>query len=271
MPLTQIVAGAGTVLRSVLFPKVKDYFLRVQGIQIGAPGELTHLVPFITWGKGVPTITGVAGSIYFNRDATSQNNFAYYYTGSAWVAIRIPLNGASDFGSAGIKTDVVAESTAAAGVTVDGVLLKDNNVTVGTSGQVVTDTVAEKTAAAGVTVDGALLKDGSLTVGSGGQVTTDTVAERTAAAGVTVDGCLIKDGRAAALATASMFPSTEQTGTGSPQNIAHGLGTVPSMAWFAVSEDPAGTGFDIEQGTHTTTNLVVTVTAGVKFYAYALK
>jgi hypothetical protein len=35
---------------------------------------------------------------------------------------------AQDFGSTGIKTDTIAESTAAAGVTVDGVLLKDGDV-----------------------------------------------------------------------------------------------------------------------------------------------
>ena len=35
---------------------------------------------------------------------------------------------AQDFGSTGIKADVIAESTGAAGVTADGVLLKDGNV-----------------------------------------------------------------------------------------------------------------------------------------------
>lgn len=62
-----------------------------------------------------------------------------------------------------IKVDVIAESTSAAGVTVDGVLLKDNNVTVGTAGAVITDTISEKTAATGVTVDSVLLKDGVVT------------------------------------------------------------------------------------------------------------
>ena len=40
---------------------------------------------------------------------------------------------AQDFGATGIKADVVAESTGAAGVTIDGVLLKDSSITAGKS------------------------------------------------------------------------------------------------------------------------------------------
>lgn len=128
-----------------------------------------------------------------------------------------------------------------------------------------TDTVSERTSAAGVTVDGVLLKDA--------QVTTDVILEATAASGVTVDGCLIKDGRAAALATASIFTSTEQTGTGSAQNVAHGFGTVPTAVWWSISEAGTGLsgGLDVAPGTHTTTNVVLTVTSGIKFYVHALK
>ena len=50
------------------------------------------------------------------------------------------------------KADVINEETGDAGVTVDGVLLKDSEVT--------TDTINEKTAAAGVTIDSLLIKDG---------------------------------------------------------------------------------------------------------------
>lgn len=41
-----------------------------------------------------------------------------------------------DYGNDGIKADVIAESTAAAGVTIDGVLLKDNAVTGNITGNV---------------------------------------------------------------------------------------------------------------------------------------
>jgi hypothetical protein len=48
--------------------------------------------------------------------------------------------------------DIITEATATSGVTIDGVLLKDSQVT--------TDVINEKTGAAGVTVDGCLIKDG---------------------------------------------------------------------------------------------------------------
>ena len=66
-----------------------------------------------------------------------------------------------------VQVDVISERTASAGVTVDGVLLKDSNVsadTVTADVSVVTGTIAEKTAAAGVTVDSVLLKDGQVVV-----------------------------------------------------------------------------------------------------------
>lgn len=108
-------------------------------------------------------------------------------------------------------------------------------------------------------------------------LTTDTIAERTSAAGVTVDGCLIKDGRAAALATASMFLSTEQTGTGSAQNVAHGLGAVPTMTFAVITGGHNGIGGAGNQcpiftyGTHTSTNCVFTTEAGTTFRVVAFK
>ena len=87
-----------------------------------------------------------------------------------------------------LNTDAISEKTAAAGVTIDSVLLKDNAVTANTftaNTSVSTDTISEKTSAAGVTVDGVLLKDSA--------VSTDTINEKTAAAGVTIDSVLLKD------------------------------------------------------------------------------
>src|SRR6056300_1733179 len=52
------------------------------------------------------------------------------------------------------KVDTISELTSAAGVTVDGVLLKDS--------QLSTDVINEKTSATGVTIDGVLLKDGEV-------------------------------------------------------------------------------------------------------------
>lgn len=100
-------------------------------------------------------------------------------------------------------------------------------------------------------------------------VTTDTLTEHTSAAGVTVDGCLIKDGRAALLATAAMFTSTEQTGTGSSQNVAHGFGATPSMWWAGPTDITAG--WVVSAGSSDATNVSITVTSGAKFRIYAIK
>lgn len=65
------------------------------------------------------------------------------------------------------------------------------------------------------------------------------------------------------------------TGTGSPQNFAHGLGVAPSDVVVVPTgghdgAGGAGTQFPtVTLGTHTTTNVVVTVSAGAKFYVLA--
>ena len=57
-----------------------------------------------------------------------------------------------------VQVDTINESTTGSGVTVDGVLIKDNSVN--------TDTITEKTSGSGVTIDGVLIKDSKIpTVG----------------------------------------------------------------------------------------------------------
>lgn len=73
-----------------------------------------------------------------------------------------------------LVADTISEATSAAGVTIDGVLLKDSAVS--------TDTISEKTGGSGVTVDGVLLKDSTVTGGLDTGVT---------AAGLTVTGTTI--------------------------------------------------------------------------------
>jgi hypothetical protein len=63
---------------------------------------------------------------------------------------------------AGTQTNTIDEFTSGSGVTVDGVLLKDAQVTASGASGIITDTITERTAAAGVTIDGVLLKDGAL-------------------------------------------------------------------------------------------------------------
>ena len=98
----------------------------------------------------------------------------------------------------------------------------------------------------------------------------DTIAEKTSGSGVTVDGCLVKDGRAAALATAAMTTSAEQTGTGAPQTVAHAIGATPSMFWVSWTEIPVG-GCSSTSVSVDATNVTLTVTSGAKFRIHALK
>lgn len=77
----------------------------------------------------------------------------------------------------------------------------------------------------------------------------------------------------ASLASASVFTSTEQTGTGASQNVAHGFGTTPkAVVIYPSTLDVAlAAGYVVTPGTHTSTNVVVTVTSGRKFIVVAFK
>jgi predicted RecA/RadA family phage recombinase len=90
-------------------------------------------------------------------------------------------------------------------------------------------------------------------VGSGGGLTTGVI-------------------RLNAIAAPRLFLSTEQTGTGSSQNVAHGLGVIPEMIIvYPTDTAPATTGaYTMVEGSHTSTNVVVTVTTGKKFKVFAL-
>lgn len=73
------------------------------------------------------------------------------------------------------------------------------------------------------------------------------------------------------VAKMSVFKSTEQTGTGSAQNIAHGLGVTPGLVIvYPTDTNVATTGqYVVTEGSHTSTNVVVTVTSGKKFRVVA--
>lgn len=72
------------------------------------------------------------------------------------------------------------------------------------------------------------------------------------------------------IAAASIFKSTEQTGTGSEQDIAHGLGSTPTLV-FIIPTEFGGDGADYAEGTHDATNCKATVTSGAKFKIVAIK
>lgn len=68
-----------------------------------------------------------------------------------------------------------------------------------------------------------------------------------------------------------IFVSAETTGTGSAQNVAHGLGVIPNKVLVAPTELAADltAGYDVAEGSHTSTNVVLTVTSGAKFKVLA--
>jgi hypothetical protein len=79
--------------------------------------------------------------------------------------------------------------------------------------------------------------------------------------------------KAVTFAKINAFISTEVTATGSAQNVAHGLGVAPTHVLVIPTEHPGtpDTGaFDVAEGTHTTTNVVLTVTENVKFKVLAI-
>ena len=67
-----------------------------------------------------------------------------------------------------------------------------------------------------------------------------------------------------------LFLSPVETATGSPQSIAHGLGAVPAGVLVSCYDNSGSTDvFTVTEGTHTSTNVVVTVTASAKFKVLA--
>lgn len=69
----------------------------------------------------------------------------------------------------------------------------------------------------------------------------------------------------------AQFVSAEQTGNGAAQSIAHGLGLTPRAVLVIPTDTaPATVGaYTAVEGTHTATNVVVTVTNGKKYKVVA--
>ena len=75
---------------------------------------------------------------------------------------------------------------------------------------------------------------------------------------------------ASAASVSGKFQSAERTATGSAESIPHGLGVTPSLVLCAV-QDTNGVALPhtIVEGTHTSTNIVLTVTANLKYKVIA--
>jgi hypothetical protein len=124
---------------------------------------------------------------------------------------RITANTLTALSGSTIATNTIAETTAASGVTVDGMLVKDGGLVLGTGGAIDTNgeaggiimdadadtTIVGSANTITVNVGGAAdftITANTLTALSGSTIATNTIAETTAASGVTIDGLLIKDG-----------------------------------------------------------------------------
>lgn len=101
-----------------------------------------------------------------------------------------------------LVADTISEATSAAGVTIDGVLLKDSAVSV--------DTISEKTGGSGVTIDGVVLKDNGITVGAAINVA-DQLVNRPVLQDYAIEGSAIGNvgaTRTFDLAVANFFSAT---------------------------------------------------------------
>ncbi len=135
-------------------------------------------------------------------------------------------------------------------------------------------------------VDSTILADAAVTTGKLALLAVDNTilaagavtAGKVAAGGVSAAnqfaaGVVDNTALAASAVTAgkmAFFKSTEQTGTGSSQNIAHGLGATPGLVTFFTTLTAGGVA-TITEGAHDGTNVVVTVTSAAKFKVVAWK
>jgi hypothetical protein len=67
-----------------------------------------------------------------------------------------------------------------------------------------------------------------------------------------------------------IFVSAVLVGTGSAQSFNHGLGATPTKTIVGVINFGASVAVDIVEGTHTSTNCIVTATSGIKYKIWAM-
>lgn len=112
----------------------------------------------------IAALTGMEiGDLVYDTDRSLLKS----WSGTEWQEV----------GGAPEEFDVINEVTTGSGVTVDGVLHKD--------GEISTDVINETNPGSGVTIDGVLLKDNVVNV--------DIISEKNANQGVTIDGVVLKD------------------------------------------------------------------------------
>ena len=141
------ISGAGVTVEGVVLDTnnvTADAFVANTEIQTDQIVEKTPAAG-VTVASQLNATSGTA--------STSATTGALVVTGGMAVSGSVTVGGT-------VNTDVISEANPTAGVTIDGVLLKDNDIT---ADEVFTDVITEKTATAGVTIDGVLLKDTTVT------------------------------------------------------------------------------------------------------------
>jgi predicted RecA/RadA family phage recombinase len=161
--------------------------------------------------------------------------------------------------------------TSGGGVQIGGLFgVACDDITSGAAGQIKTTGVFDLTKATGVVAVG-----DDIYWDNANKVVT-TVAAASKRIGVAVAASLEAGATARVRLDGSnnprVFVSAEQTGTGSAQNVAHGLGETPAFVLIAPTDlTPSTVGqYSAVEGTHTATNVVVTVTASKKFKVLAI-
>ncbi len=204
----------------------------ISGVDLDLSGTLT-----------VDTINEHTGGVGVNVEGVLLEDGTILMPDDAWVGLGA-AGGRIDFDSSSapdtlsfldcivhidtsLSVDAINEYTGAAGVTIDGVLIKDNGIDA--PGTLRVNTIDEYTGGVGVTIDSVLLKDNdvkatSFTIGGNtldtnewanldginqslatgdsptfvgldltGTLTVDVINEHTGAAGVTIDSVLVRD------------------------------------------------------------------------------
>jgi hypothetical protein len=138
-----------------------------------------------------------------------------------------------------------------------------NTLTALSGSTIATNTIAETTAASGVTIDGVLLKDGGAIFADAATIEIDTINEAASAHGVIIDGVTIKDG-----VIDAPKPSQALTATGAI-TINNGMVTLAhATVVIAATLDAPAVGDDlwiINTSASGTTAHTVTAAAGVTF------
>ena len=116
-----------------------------------------------TWHK-------VSNQITVTPSTTTQNSIVIWDStdGTRVSDSLCTIDGSGQVTAPSMKTDIIEESTPSAGVTIEGVLLKDIDITSDTitaTTQLKTNTINEESVGNGVSIEGTELKDGGITTG----------------------------------------------------------------------------------------------------------